>query len=399
MLFSVKYSKFGDAAALVHSLGRVTYMAKLDIKHAFRLCPVHPEDWPHLGYFWANRYFVNVTLPFGSRSLPFLFNQFADVLLWILIAVYGIPFVIHYLDDFFLCNVTASSCQADMGTLESTFSELGVPLAPGKVVGSVTQLTYLGIEIDSRALCVRLPSDKLFQLQFLLQSWHSRKKCTKRDLLSLIGSLSFACKVVKPSRIFLRLLIDLSTSATHLHHHITLNTEARARATWWLSFLPDWNGVELIHGPPTTSHSLQLFTDASSLGFGAVYENQWLYSKWPKSFADNHINFLELFAILAAIYTWGSAWSNTQIIFYTDNSCIVQIWRSGSCRDKSMMRLVRALFLFTARRNLNGLMQHIPGHTNIWTGALSRLQVRKFHQLHRQAQPEPTSISSDVWLL
>ena len=84
---------------------------------------------------------------------------------------------------------------------------------------------------------------------------------------------------MKPGRIFLRRIIDLSTSATHLHHHITLNAEARADITWWLSFLPDWNGVELIHGPPTTSHSLQFFTDASSLGFGAVYENQWLYSK------------------------------------------------------------------------------------------------------------------------
>ena len=219
LLFSVKYSKFDDAAALVHSLGRVTYMAKLDIKHPFHLCPVHPEDWPHLGYFWANRYFVNVTLPFRSRSSPFLFNQFADALLWILIAVYGIPFVIHYLDDFFFCNVTAPSCQADMDTLKSTFSELGVPLAPDKVVGPVTQLTYLGIEIDSHALCVRLPSDKLFQLQFLLQSWCSRKKCTKRDLLSLIGSLSFACKVVKPGRIFLRRLIDLSTSAFTSSHH------------------------------------------------------------------------------------------------------------------------------------------------------------------------------------
>ena len=45
-----------------------------------------------------------------------------------------------------------------MDTLKSTFSELGVPLAPDKVVGPVTQSTYLGIEIDSHALCVRLPN-------------------------------------------------------------------------------------------------------------------------------------------------------------------------------------------------------------------------------------------------
>ena len=54
------------------------------------------------------------------------------------------------------------------------------------------------------------------------------KKFTKRELLSLIGSLSFACKVVKPGRMFLRRLIDLSTSVTNLNHHISLSSEARA---------------------------------------------------------------------------------------------------------------------------------------------------------------------------
>ena len=81
-------------------------MAKLDIQHAFRLCPVRPEDWVHLGYCWLDKYFVDTRLPFGSRSSPFIFYQFAEALLWILVTVFGIPYVIHYLDDFLLCTVT-----------------------------------------------------------------------------------------------------------------------------------------------------------------------------------------------------------------------------------------------------------------------------------------------------
>ena len=60
-------------------------MAKIDIKHAFRLCPVHPDDWPLLGFKWLGNYFFDVCLPFGSRSSPFIFNTFADALAWILI--------------------------------------------------------------------------------------------------------------------------------------------------------------------------------------------------------------------------------------------------------------------------------------------------------------------------
>ena len=49
-LYSVRYSSFDNAVKLVADLGSNAYMAKLDIKHAFRLCPVCPSDWPLLGY-------------------------------------------------------------------------------------------------------------------------------------------------------------------------------------------------------------------------------------------------------------------------------------------------------------------------------------------------------------
>lgn len=66
------YSSFDEAVNLIKSLGQGCYMAKLDIKHAFRLCPVHPDDWHLLGYQWENRFYFDVVLPFGGRSSPFI---------------------------------------------------------------------------------------------------------------------------------------------------------------------------------------------------------------------------------------------------------------------------------------------------------------------------------------
>ena len=134
--YSVRYSSFDDAVNMVLSVGAggSCYMAKLDIQHAFRLCPVHPSDWPLLGYQWLGKYFVDVRLPFGSRSSPFIFNQFAEALLWILMCIFGILHIVHYLDDFFICSTTMSGCQHDMETMQSAFSELGVPLAPEKLL-------------------------------------------------------------------------------------------------------------------------------------------------------------------------------------------------------------------------------------------------------------------------
>ena len=194
-------------------------------------------------------------MPFGSRSSPFIFNKFAHALLWILTIVFGIPFIVHYLDNYFLCSSSKQSCQHDMDILESVFSELGVPLAPDKVIGPVTKLTYIGIEIDSVSLTIRLPVDKMLELSTSLKQWSSRKKCTKRELLSLIGSLSFACKVVKPGYIFLCRLIDLSTTVHNINHHIFLNSEARADINLWSQFLPHWNGIALIQSDHVTSYA------------------------------------------------------------------------------------------------------------------------------------------------
>ena len=58
-------------------------MAKTDLKSAFSLNLIHPDDWSLLGIYWQSQYYVDMYLPFGLRSAPFLFNQLSDALEWI----------------------------------------------------------------------------------------------------------------------------------------------------------------------------------------------------------------------------------------------------------------------------------------------------------------------------
>ena len=216
------------------------------------------------------------------------------------------------------------------------------------------------------------------------------------ELLSLIGSLSFAFKVVKPGHIFLRRLIDLSTTVSKLDHHISLNAESRADIDWWYQFLPDWNGVCIIQSDIVSSLSIDLFTDASGIGGGVVYGNDWFALPWPDSHTSFHINILELLTIVAAVFTWGHEWRNQQILFFTDNAPITFVWLKGTSPDSDIMKLVRALFLFCARMNINVLMQHIPGYINCRADALSRLQIARFRALHPGSSPLPSVVPAEV---
>ena len=396
-MFACKYSKFDDAVDVVVRVGVGCFLAKIDIRHAFRLCPVRPDQWYLLCYRWCGGYFVDTRLPFGGRSSPFIFNTFAGALAWVFIFVGGIVFLVHYLDDFFFANSSLDLCQRDMARFVSISEYLGVPLAEDKLVGPVQCITYLGIEIDSVAMTIRLPEDKLANLRRLVQTWVHKNRVLKRDILSFIGVLAFASKVVKPGRMFLRRLIDLSTTVQSLHFYVTMNAEARADIMWWHRFLPTWNGVSIIQSGPVSSLELRLFTDASDMGFGGVYRDKWFFSGWRCGWGQLHINVRELFAVWAALRIWGLEWVDRQILIYTDNESITHVWRTGTCKDKVMMRIVRALFFYAACHNINVLMHHVRGSFNVEADLLSRLQVHRFRQSHPSADPFPSSIPTDVW--
>ena len=251
--YTLHYTTFDHALNLVAGYGQNALMAKLDIKHAFRLCPGRLEDRELLGIHWKGQFYVDLRLPFGLRSSPYLFNRLADAFQWILTHNYNIQDLMHYLDDYFTVGPPNSSlCANNVRTIVHVAPNVGIPLAPEKLQGPSTCLVFLGIMIDTTCMETSLPADKLGGLLAEVQSWSSCKKCQKRDLLSLIGKLNFACRVIPAGRIFLRRLIDLSTTAKLPHHHITMNCEARRDIAWWLRFLPSWNGRAIIPDPHWT---------------------------------------------------------------------------------------------------------------------------------------------------
>ncbi|XP_020898616.1 uncharacterized protein LOC110237372 [Exaiptasia diaphana] len=180
-------------------LGRGAMLAKFDIESAYRNVPVHPSDRHLLGMRWRSKYFVDLVLPFGLRSAPFIFNSIANAVEWILRSNYGIDDILHYLDDFVLAGPpNSNSCANKLAIATFETAQLGFPLHPDKCVGPATCLVILGIEIDTMAETLCLPADKFAATLQLLRAWSSLKWCRKKQLESLISVLHHACKVVWP---------------------------------------------------------------------------------------------------------------------------------------------------------------------------------------------------------
>lgn len=393
--FSVKYSKFDDAVDLIRSLGKGAFMAKIDIKHAFRICPVHPDDWGLLGYSHDGKFYIDIRLPFGGRSSPFIFNTVADAIHWILTNKFNIAFVLHYLDDFFKADKSFESCSVGVASILQIFQQLGVPIALDKLAGPCTVLTYLGIEIDTVNMVTQLSQEKLVDIVSKLKTWSTKSQTSKRELLSLIGSLSFACKVIKPGRMFLRRLIDLSITAPYLHSKITITTESNKDILWWLTFIETWNGRSKIQEPIIDSSSLQLFSDASNLGIGGFFHGRWFSVPW--SGEQLCITYRELVAVKACIATWGQLLRHKQIWMNTDNEAIIYIWSKGSSKDPTIMSVVRSLFSLLVEFNINIMFRHLPGNNNTYADLLSRLQVAEFLQVCPWANDMGDQVPTSIW--
>ena len=112
---------------------------------------------------------------------------------------------LHYLDGLLIGASNSQKCAVALQTSLELCETLGVPIAAPKVEGPATVLPFFGILIDSGN---GVPSVELLRLKRLICLWRG-KKCKKRELLSQIGQLIHACRVICAGHIFLRCMIDL----------------------------------------------------------------------------------------------------------------------------------------------------------------------------------------------
>lgn len=181
-------------------------MAKTDLHNAYRHVPVHPSDQHPLGIEWSGQLYYDRALPFGLCSAPKLFLAITDGLAWALNCT-GVTNTVHYLDDFLLWGPPDSLCCAIALQMTTEICmHLGLPKAPDKSVVLSTTITFLGIELDSVAQELRLPSIKLQRLRSSLAECESKRNASKHELQVLISHLHVrhATSVVRPHRVFIR---------------------------------------------------------------------------------------------------------------------------------------------------------------------------------------------------
>ncbi len=409
--FSVQYVTIDDAIEGIKRFGPGCFLAKTDIESAFRLIPIHPDDYELLGMCWEGKYYYDKVLPFGLRSAPSIFNQLSDALEWILLNKCNISFACHILDDFLLIEPPSAHlpfnhlCQQSLSKMLSTFKTIRIPIAAGKTQGPSQVLEFMGILLDTVKMQARLPPDKIEKLHALFEEFQHRRSCTLKELQSLIGTLNFACKVVPPGRPFLQRMIALTRNVSKQHHHIKLTAGFFHDLEMWREFISHWNGANFfLSSTWHDSDTLDLHTDASgTLGFGGIFGRKWFQGKWRThqllGQPGMSIAWQELFAIVVACQVWGNLLQDHRIKFHCDNEAVVCMINTKRSRIPRVMDLLRHLTLLTLRHNIYIRAIHVAGKHNPIADAISRFQFQRFRNLAPDADISPCTIPEIVMTL
>ncbi len=386
--FSLQYVTVDEVARACSEYEEPPYLAKSDLTNAFQHILVNPKYWHQLGFAWEGQFYAFACLPFGCRAAPRLFDNFARALEYMAIERGSSRHTWHYLDDTITCARSKSDCQRSIDTFNQTARLAGFTLQDSKCTGATQVIEFLGIQIDTVQGTLSITQERLSEIVDLLLSWQNKCVCTKRELLSLIGKLAFASRVVRAGRTFLRRLIDLSKGVRCLHFKVKLNKSARADLRWWLRCIQTHNGITYFPVEWPEDKCTVMFSDASDIAMGVEYKGQWLVYPYKGEMlhaASLPIHYREMMAVCIGVATFADQLCNQKVILRVDNQAICHAINSGTIKCEPTMKLIRCLYYTMSQYNIQCLARYIATDENVQEDALSRIDLVRFRESCRTA--------------
>ena len=377
-----------DAAVEFCKNYNTPYLCKTDLKSAYMSCLVRDEDRHLLGFSWRGKYYFFNCIPFGLRSAPFAFNKLADAIHYI-IEQKNLPCnLLHYLDDFLCISGSRDDAKKSLDVILDTFIKSGFRIQNSKTEGPVRNIEFLGIYMDTENSQLSISYDRLCEITDLLNTWCSKIFCNKRELLSLIGKLSFCSKVVREGRRFIRRLIGLSKRMRNLHHKIRITTQAQHDIQWWLCCMKRHNGVSWFPKRWDSTTISCMFSDASNTAAGVYWCGQWTCRPFSGEYlwlSQKDIAYREMYAVVLGVAVFGPELSNTSLHMFIDNIAVQQSVNTGVCKEPGIMGLLRSLYYYTSVYNISYRSFHIGTLDNSISDSISRLNWVRFRQLCPEA--------------
>ena len=275
------------------------YMASVDLTDAYYTVPVAVEHRRYLRFLWRNRLFQYTCL---STGLVSALRYFTKLLKPVYSTLRSQGYLnVGYINDSYLQGDSNTECRSDILTTLNVIESLGFLINHEKsVLQPCQKLVLFGFLSDSVNMKVFLAAEKRERIILACQQLLKRSVISIRKVAHVIGLLVSSLPAVQYGPLHYRSLeidknIALQQNNGNCKVIMTLSSESVSDLGRWVTSLPiAWKNITM--GNPT----IEMATDASTLGWGAVCNGKSAQGMWPPLEKQKHINELELLAI----YFW-----------------------------------------------------------------------------------------------
>ena len=355
------------------SIRQGDWATTLDLRDAYFHVLIHPKDRKYLRFFWKNRIFQFKVLPFGLSLAPWVFTRITRELA-ITLRSKGIR-IRMYLDDWMTLAASESLCGYHTQQVVSTASELG--FTPHKEKSSPTpsqKFSFLGMTFDTASYTVSPTEDRLARFLSLRDNLLQSRSASARRLHSLLGQMESMAALLPLGHLHKRefqrqLSCRWNQARDSWDTQIPLQDWLADALTQWMD--PAWlrSGIRISQAQP----DVELYTDASSQGWGAHVADLTASGTWSPEERKLHINALEMEAVVLAIQAFVSFLAGKVVLLCTDNTTVASyISKQGGTHVHYLSKKAESLLLFCHHQQISLQARHVPGKLNIIADFLSR---------------------------
>ena len=143
---------------------------------------------------------MDTVVPYGYRHASVCMQRVTDSLRCIMHNK-GY-FLTNYKDDLIRCDEPEIAFKA-FQFLKNFIFKLGLVISESKLYEQQKCIPCLGINVNIETGIISIPVEKLGEIVTLCLDWSTRGKSNKKSLQSLVGSLLYIHKCVRPARFYL----------------------------------------------------------------------------------------------------------------------------------------------------------------------------------------------------
>ena len=353
----------------------------VDLKSGFHHCMVHPDSQKYLGFYHKGAYFVWQALPYGLKSSPYYFNKYFRPVVQFLRE--NDLRVSLWVDDYLLMSRPVVATD-NKDFLLHTFQDLGLSVNYDKSdLEQDTTKDYVGYTVDTVGNdgipILKIKKDRLRKLKRTLRRLlQCGDILIARKLAQVAGQCVSMTRAILPGKLLLRNVYRVLKTRTSWDSNVLLDSRARKDLEWWLHALDQWNGAPIKLQPV----DIQITTDASSDGWGAVLSNLEASGLWNARVSHMSSNARELLAIHMAILSFSSRLRGKCVQVLSDNVTACAYINNLGGPSQDLTTIATSLWVDCHDLGITLRAKHLAGTANTHADRLSRWESPYEWKLH-----------------